>query len=353
MRSIIKRSIIKQIFGNDKERKRVIEEDIRKLIEWKEKETINLEYKSTQNLQIKNGKLIEKNKLEDKTEELLIKPLVAFLNKYQSDGGLLIWGIYTKDEIPIEVRTFQKGTVKKEDIERLIKNNILSIPPSKNLPLIEIEEVEIKEGKTVFLIEIHPKDFNTVYYSKITNKVYIRKWNHSEEIPLVDVYKLIEERINAKLFIIPTVRKVSLENKRIEIELQYLNEGYKPAERVKSILNIKVSGKSKYLKINVSPPLINQLRCSSIECGVEKTIMIIEKYFNEVIYPFIPHKIGDLYLEEYDINSSIVIRIVNCEYRGVSEQKYEIIDGKLNEKEKKFDAYYWQNLNRNIIISKP
>jgi hypothetical protein len=78
------RTIIKQIFGERKETEKVSGEDIRNLTEkLKIEESAILEYKSTERLQIKNGKLVdEKKPEEDKKEELLIKPLVAFLNKY-------------------------------------------------------------------------------------------------------------------------------------------------------------------------------------------------------------------------------------------------------------------------------
>jgi len=341
------RSIIKQIFGERKERERISGEDIKKLVEeWKVEESATLEYKSTERLRIKNGKLVNEDKLEeDKKEELLIKPLVAFLNKYQPEGGLLIWGIRAENGIPTELRAFQKGTVKKEDIERWISMNILSVPSVKDPPSVEVEEIEI-DGKGVFLIEIHPRDFNTVYFSKITNKVYIRRGKNSEEISLLEIYKLIEEKIIAKVFVIPKVKKFeSLENEkaRVEIEFQYLNEGYRPAEWVKSILIVRVKEGERSLKIDTTDltafyPQDRSFIWNSEITSPEKGISFqIDKYSKEVIYPHIPHDIGILIIE---YRAKLEFEIHTHEFRGSSAQKFILLpDGNLEQQFSKFAPY--------------
>jgi hypothetical protein len=300
------RTIIKQVFGERKETEKVSGEDIRNLEKLKIEESAILEYKSTERLQIKNGKLVdEKKPEEDKKEELLIKPLVAFLNKYQPEGGLLIWGIRTENGIPTKLSAFQKGTVKREDVERWLSMNISSVPPMKDPPSVEIEEIEI-DGKSVFLIEIHPRDFNVVYFSKLTNKVYIRRGKNSPEISLLEIYRLIEEKIIAKVFVIPQVKKFEpLENGKVraEIEFQYLNEEYRPAEWVKSILTIKVKEGERNLKITPTDITVIHPQDLSFRWGLEISSpeegisFEINKYSKEVIYPHIFHYIVILIIE--------------------------------------------------------
>jgi hypothetical protein len=344
------RIIIKQIFGESKEKEKVTKEDIRKLInKWKIEESASLEYKSTERLRIENGKLVDKNKPEeDKKEELLIKPLVAFLNKYQPEGGLLIWGIYTENGIPTKLQAFHRGIIKKEDIERWISINISSVPLAKEPPFIEIEEIEINE-RSVFLIEVHPRDFNTVYFSKITNKVYIRRGRRSEELFLPEIYKLIEEKIIAKVFIVPHLKRFeTLENRKIraEIKFSYKNEGYRPGEWVKSMINFKIIGSKTVLKMdtqntmdfisrNETPYIWN----TETLCPKEGFLFQINSYFREIIYPFAFHTIGSLTLE-YKINAKLKIEIVTNEYRGSTRQIFYLLpNGDILEKLKIFTPY--------------
>jgi len=346
------RTIIKQIFGERKETEKVSGEDIRNLIEkWKIEESAILEYKSTESLKIdKNGNLINESEPEkcrqDKKEDLLIKPLVAFLNKHQPDGGLLIWGIKdNKYGIPIELKAFQTGRVKKENIERWISMNISSVPFIKDFPNVEVEEVEI-DGKSVFLIEIHPRDFNTVYFSKITNKVYIRRGKNSTEIPLPEISKLIGEKIIAKVFIIPKIKKLeSLENEKVraEIEFQYLNEGQRPAEWTKSILIVKVKEGERNLKINTTdltafyPQDRSFIWNSEITCPEKGISFQVDKYSKEVIYPHIPHNIGILIIE---YQAKLEFEIRTHEFRGSSAQKFILLpDGKLEQQLSIFAPY--------------
>ena len=348
------RTIIKQIFGESKEIEKVSEDDIRKLInEWKIEESATLEYKSTEGLNVdRNGKLISKNEPEkcrkDKKEELLIKPLVAFLNKYQPEGGLLIWGINAKEGIPTELKAFQKGTIKREDIDRWISMSISSIPFPKDFPDVEIEEVEV-DGKSVFLIEIHPRDFNTVYFSKMTNKVYRRRGKGSEEIPLPEIYKMIEEKIIAKVFLTLEVKKFeSLENGKVraEIKFLYFNEGCTPAEWIKSILIIQVIRGEETLKLDTTRiDALNSLNESpyvwntEIKCPPKGLVFQIDKYFREVIYPHVPHEITTLIIE-YNINTELKIRITTYEYKGRSRQIFTLLSGGiLNEEIKEFHTY--------------
>jgi hypothetical protein len=348
------KTIIKQIFGERKEMEKVSEDDIRNLIEkWKIEESAILEYKSTESLKVyKNGNLINEAEPEkcrqDKKEDLLIKPLVAFLNKHQPDGGLLIWGIKdNKYGIPIGLRAFQTGTIKKDFIERWIFMNISSVPFVKDFPNIEIEEIEI-DGKSVFLIEIHPRDFNTVYFSKITNKVYIRRGKNSPEIPLPDIYRLIKEKIIAKVFVIPEPKIQPLDSEKVKAEIKffYLNKGYKPAEWVKSLLTIKVEGEKRNLKFNATTSFVfkppNKLHFvwnSEITCPIEGITFQIDRYFKEVIYPHKPHEICTLIIE-YTNNTHLKIEIQTYEYEGMSKQQIHLLpNGKLEEEFSIFAPY--------------
>jgi hypothetical protein len=261
---------------------------------------------------------------------------------------LLIWGIRTENGIPTELSAFQKGTVKREDVERWISMNISSVPPMKDPPSVEIEEIEI-DGKSVFLIEIHPRDFNVVYFSKLTNKVYIRRGKNSLEISLLEIYRLIEEKIIAKVFVIPKVRKFEpLENGKVraEIEFLYLNEGYKPAEWTKSILIVKVKEGERNLKIDkidttnlpvFRPQDRSFIWGSEISCPEKGISFQINKWSKEVIYPHIPHNIGILIIE-YQAKLEFEIHI--HEFRGSSAQKFILLpDGKLEQQLSIFAPY--------------
>jgi hypothetical protein len=348
------RSIIKQIFGERKEKERVSRDDIKKLIEeWKIKESDILEYKSTERLRLKNGKLVSEDKPgEDKKEEILIKPLVAFLNKHQPEGGLLIWGIRAENGIPTNLAALPKATIKKEDIERWIYTSIYSVPTSliENTLDIEIEEVEV-EDKSVFLIEIHPRDFNVVYVSRITERAYLRVGDHSKDLSFFETYELIERKILPKVFIIfekeaESYKKLENEKVEIKVRLSYLNEGHKPGEWVKTLLNIKIVEGEKLLKINTNNIPAFDSRDepkyawnTEIQCPEDGLTFQINNYFKEVIYPFVPHDIGILYFE-FRENVKIKISINTYEYRGLTTQTLFLSSGgELREEIKTFVPY--------------
>jgi len=325
------RNIINEIFGKTEN---ISKEDIEKcIITPKLQESVNLEYKSL----IKIEKGLKDSEGNDKKEDVLIKPLVAFLNKFSSEGGLLVLGVSAQDGIPEKIATANKGFFSSEQFRSWIHGNISAMPSFRDFPQLNLKEIAIN-GNSIFLIEIHPKDIYTVYYSKITNNVYQRKNDESMSISLPDVFKLVSEKICAKVFI--DVNEVSKKPQGILTELylgfSFINEGVKPGEWVKALLSFKVSkgqrGNVRIFSVNASWGKRHPLTENEIYA------FIIDEWLRHIIYPKVLFSIGEigLYLGN---DEEISLNVTVYEKEGMTEQHFFISSQGINGTSREFKKY--------------
>lgn len=329
--------IIKNIFN--KERNLTKKDIERCIITIALKESSIVEYKSTHNLFIdKNGQLLDKKSRTDKKEEVILKPLIAFLNKFTEEGGVLILGISEENHIPKKIAPGDSTIFTAERLRNWFNSHIASIPYTNNFPEIEINNINV-DGKVVNLIEVHPKDINVVYFSRLTNQVYIRRNDESLPLPLDETLRLVEYRKIPKIFIeleIINKEEINKIGVRYEFRLSYLNEGNSPGENTISILKFRmIKGISTDLKILHTPDLVPN---DSIDDDSYR--FQIDAWSKEIIYPkkVLNFTIGKL-LVEINKDALVEMYIRTLEYHGFTEQIFVISPEKVNEEKREFKSY--------------
>ena len=323
------RNIIQNIFTKTTN---ISKKDIEKFIlESQIKESLDLEYKSIDYL--KKGFSVEErgNKI-DKKEDVLIKPLVAFLNKLSEEGGLLVLGIHAEDAWPKKIAAAKKGLFTPEQIRSWIHQNISSIPPAKDFPRINVIDID----QSLFLIEIHPLDIHTVYFSKISNTVYIRKNDTSNPLPLPEVYELISKKICATVFLDIREKEKKLEESitKIQLEFRYINEGAKPGEYVRSKINFKLlKGDSKKVKIDPIKGWRKGIKELGALCAFEA-----DRWEKDIIYPEVPMFIGGITIV-LGKDEELFMQVWVWEKEGRSYQAFVINFQRIVSGEKDFKRY--------------
>jgi hypothetical protein len=325
------RNIINEIFGK---MENISKQDIENCIMTPSlRESVNLEYKSLHRIE----QSFKDSKDNDKKEGVLIKPLVAFLNKFSSEGGLLLLGVSDKDGVPDNIAPARKGFFSSEQFRSWIHENISAIPSIRDFPQLNIKEITIN-GNSIFLIEIHPIDIYTVYYSKITNNVYQRKNDESVSISLPDAVKLISEKVCAKVFI--DIKEVSKKSQdpltELHLDFSFINDGVKPGEWVKALLSFRLlKGQRGHVRIfsvstnwSARNPLIEN----------EFNAYIINEWLHDIVYPKVLFGIGEIGLyigsnEEIRLNSTVY------EKEGKSEQQFSITSQGIHHDSSEFRRY--------------
>lgn len=333
--------LIKTIFGKEEN---ITREDIDKyIIKPSLRESTLIEYKSADKFRIdKQGRLLDEKGIVDKREEIIIKPLVSFLNKFSNEGGVLVLGIRDENHIPKEITGADLKVFTFERLRSWIHNFISSIPLVRDFPEIEIKSADIEDEKAVIFIEAHPKDLNTVYFSKLSNLVYVRKNDESISCSLEEVCKMIKEKIIAKIFVdVEIIKKEEINEKWIKYRLHfnYINEGNKPGEWVRSILGFRMlQGDPKDIQVfSVSAPVH-----WNPGGWLEDCFLIFEEDFflRDIIYPkgVLSYRIGELEIQIAKTAKALMI-IETFEHEGFTKQVFIISPEGLKESQRVFRSY--------------
>jgi hypothetical protein len=318
------RDIIKEIFGKNQN---LSKEDIEKyIIQAKPRESAILEYKSTEKLKKdRQGRLIDEKGNEKK--EVIIKPLISFLNKFSPEGGLLVLGIYDQDGIPQKISVSKDKLFTEEQLRNLIHTEVDSIPKFKDFPLLNIQNVDVNNGE-VWLIEIHPIDFNTVYFSRSSNYAYVRKNDTSQQLSLPETIELIKQKMIAKVFISPEITHKQILDNSIEytIEFGYINEGNKPGRQIFSILGFEG---------NISIGSLYRLGW-----GRANYQHPFELNLNGILYPklTVRHIAGSIQIK-FSQEDKIKLETITFEEEGFSIQNFIISKDGLEEVKREFTPY--------------
>lgn len=180
--------------------------DVESLIRDKISENIHLDYKSSPALS------------KEKKDEI-IKDVTAFAN---SDGGVLLYGVFEEDNIPVKIDDGVDNTkITREWLEQILNSNI-----SPSLGNYEIIQIPINDKRSVYSIKI-AKSYRGPHQS--SDKKYYKRYNYISS-PM-DHYEI--EDIRNRRVVIPSLLNAYLDIQKFSIRLILENIGSKPATNVK------------------------------------------------------------------------------------------------------------------------
>jgi len=288
------RGLFKEVFGKDRG---ITEDDIREKI-------IKIGYKESGSFECKTFQQIAKIDNGIK-EDKIIAPLVAFLNKFITEGGILVLGIDCKDKTPSKIIAVDDKLIKNESqLRSWIIGNISSLPFYYTAPIIEIEEIPITKNQKVFVIEIHPADGNVVYFSKISDYAYRRVCDETLKIPLMETLKLIEEKRMPRMKVNVEPKKWQEKEGIIEgsIKVVYNNLGNRPAYRMISLFMFKLcEGTDK--NITICNSRFNDI--THLNTGFIKVLQYRD--LDYIFYPNCPTVAGSI---EISFNKDIKLELI-------------------------------------------
>jgi|GEM_PF-1520962 len=226
------RSLIETFFGK---KTGITKEDIENKILGSVRESALIEYKRIDVSSSAPGKKIDK----PEARSLIMKEIVAFLNKITTEGGIVVLGIDAKEKVPTEIMGVEGNIIKNDSVLRdWILNGISSIPRAFEFPSVEIEPVVIDKYKKVYFIECHPKDFNALYYSKCDESAYVREIDTTRKLQFEESIRIVDTKKIAKLIADLEEVDLRIDNDDVvyKMKIVFNNVGNKPTNNVMSML---------------------------------------------------------------------------------------------------------------------
>ena len=173
------------------------------LIERKIPESIQLDYKE--------ARAISRN---DRSKQEISKDVSAFAN---SDGGIIIYGMTEKNQIPEDLSFIDGNDFSIEWLENVIDSNIF--PKIKNLTIHPIR-VDDKIEQTIYIVEI-PQSSDSPHIAN--DKRFYRRFN-SKSVPMEEYeirnlyFKTVKAKLELEDFVIKTGSSVLTNNKLTRIK---------------------------------------------------------------------------------------------------------------------------------------
>ncbi|MCS4537268.1 MAG: hypothetical protein HYY67_00210 [Thaumarchaeota archaeon] len=293
--------------------------DIERLIENAVEESVDLEYKSFEHV---------KDLASEVVENLLVKPLLAFLNRIEKKSSLLVLGMRTEGYIPDRVMPVARTLIDGDKLRQKITSSIASIPTLKSFPGLKIIQVEYPENEAVYLVEINPYE-DVFYYSRLTDLSYIRRANESQRLAIEEVYMLIQSKRTPRLAVVFTeTTREKIDNggrSKIRYHLTCMNGGLKPASTVLGFLKLNVT-KGEPANVAVSSNLTDISHVNPLNF---KTFRFTFGYGEEtLVYPGVRHEVGWIeVIFPAKVEVSVTVDMFDSEGRGTQELTLNDIDG--------------------------
>ncbi|GAB4312712.1 MAG: hypothetical protein Kow0019_11770 [Methanobacteriaceae archaeon] len=330
--------IVEKIFGKDINS--IDKKDLDNIINIPESRSI--EFKTILDIDVSLKPWQQKKEVINNKENIL-KSIVGFLNV--NDNGLLILGVSTEDEVAVKVSGIHKDTLKQLkteiSLEDFIKEKVKSIPSYLNEFKLETKIVEYTTDRIVVFIEVLNKNWEHVYYSDITQYVYIRKGKSTKQMHLQDTLKLIAERNYPQIHVsfdeIKGHNHHLKENKDLLYKVNLINKGVKTAEKAHSFILIgsddsidikPTDGYSAYIEdLDSKNHGLNEfiqnyrniIAYQFVFPKLRKSLLNIDR-----IYPFNRYPIGHLAINKNDIEKIKRILILTAEDSGFVKQEFKV-----------------------------
>lgn len=192
-----------------------------------ENESLELEFKT-----------ISDQLSENKRKEIILKPLVSFLNSTIGKGLLVIGIAEDKAKNAIKIVGVNKKLTPlktRESLRSFIFDNITSLPPYISDFKLEIVNIQKDDNNNVFLVEISREDHACVYYSTVTDYSYIRRGDESPKLSLNKFMNLVAHKNLPRIFI-NVSKPISKRTKKLNYGLKFINKGLKPGKDVHAFI---------------------------------------------------------------------------------------------------------------------
>lgn len=318
-------SLLQEIFGKENG---ITYDDILRLRGYQESAYIECKLWS-----VPSNETQKKNQVED----LVIKPLCAFLNREDKGNGLLMLGVKASNGLIEEPVPFEKNDISSGQIRNYISDRISSIGVEINSFARNVIEIEAPGNKQLILVEVERKDPTVYYYSKIRNTAYVREGDASKEMSIGELFTRVEAKRSAKLYVI--LKIVALESPNYRIDVILKNEGNLPGRNVTLFLHLRQNGSK--------PPCTKVLKISGFHAGqkvnkedIETFVAITGNAPKNPIYPK-PYSqtIGRLEIN-LDNRCSMILAISIFEEKGRMSQVFVLEEATHKITENKADRKY-------------
>lgn len=279
--------------------------------------------------------------LDDKSkEEQILKPVIAMLNS-PSGSGLVCIGIKAKKQVATKLLPIKKSVIKNEEqLEDIISGNLDSMPKYHDKYNINTVKIDKDEDSSIFLIEIKKVSQYSLFFSSLSNKAYIRENDKSRSLSPPEILDYIT-KINLPHVFLKLGKEQGLKH-AYRFELFYINEGFKPARNVKTIivipkndLNIELIGfRSRKIQFvdhkkieqngDYTPYLAESVLDDEIksqdDLSIYETIMAPDLE-HRLVYPSIPFPLGLLEIKKGDKDFTLSIHTITYENDVLTRQK--------------------------------
>jgi hypothetical protein len=251
-------------------------------------------------------------------QELGVSAAVGLLNKFDGSGGLVVLGAIAPNGVITSLKPVPNSTLSK--IEGAISNRIGSSANLLGVPTIAPLRIPAGSDESISLVEVHPNDRSSVFYSMISNHAYVREADDTRKLTIPEFIQLHESRRIAKCLIDVLNPRLEGESgqRAFVAELCWRNVGNVPGRFVAALLNfhgdvtadsVAITGGSVQ---DVSALNRSARRSYSAECGYPPT--------SKLVYPKLSLVLGELRIKGITGQKSILLQVAINEDRGTSEQ---------------------------------
>lgn len=221
----------------------IVEKILKKELDIADESDLNSIMGTVESSNIEFKEIYHNRNTQDQIKENIIRSIVGFLNSSGGEG-LLVLGIKTDNyEKASEITGVDKNALRQlkteVTLESFIKGSIRSIPSFMNEYKI-VTKIIRYVNKNVLFIEVKNKNRYSIYYSKITDYIYIRKGQETKKLNIEDTLNLISSRNYPQIYIYLERSGESKSSSKIYLnfKINYLNEGVKPSNGVRTFILI-------------------------------------------------------------------------------------------------------------------
>jgi hypothetical protein len=261
--------------------------------------------------------------LSDKLkEEIILRPIVGFLNSIGRQSALLVLGVEAKGDVPVDVVPFPTGLLSEEKIRSWVSEYAGSLPEIPTPFPLKIVQVEYPHDKCVILVEVNPPE-EAVYYSRLENRCYIRRDVEAVDLPLGEFYALVEARSIPLTYLKIGSRYEGKSEDGVTIKIRlaalFVNRGARPAKDVVSTISIGARN-CDASKVSITADKAHFTNISELN---PKHLHTYQIKAVDVIYPGINTLIDNLSVA-FPAGGVLTVVSRTCDCAGISRQYWEV-----------------------------